>query len=851
MMLLSALARATLLLYPADFRVQFGEQILADLDDDPTHAAIKVLDLFKGAMTMCFDGFARDVVYALRRLRAAPLFLAIVVFTFALGIGANVVVFSVLNAVVLRPLPFTDPSSLAILSSQQADQPAISAVSVLDASDLESRSRLIAAIALTAPDHPTLLLHGRPSTLVGLDVTPNYLSILGIVPTLGRGLIATDGNPGVHNIIISNELWHKLFSADQNLVGRAIDLGGKPTRVVGILPPHQQAIADGLFTADFLEAMPANTIDPKERGNRVDRAIVRLASRASVAQTNAELVLISQHLQRLYPQDDAKLTFSLSSLTTSVLGAASAALLVIFAAVAGVLLIACANVGNLLAAQWASRDRELAIRRALGASLRNIAKQLLIETAVLATIGATLGVALAYAGLHLIEPLVDDALPRASSIGIDGMSLIYAVGVVVVATLVAGLLPLITLRTDDLQTVLKSAGRGGDSSRRNTLRSALVVTEVALALALVVLSGLMIRNFVTMIGTPLGIRPSGVVLSDPVVLSQGEEFRKTRELVEMLRALPGVDSAALAFTYPLSQTIASAPYPVVGRSYPRGEQPVAVVNTVTPDYFRTLGIPLIRGRDFADNDASNSELVAIVNEAYADRYLRGTNPIGVKVRMPFLDNNPATIVGVVGTERDSLTQPASPQVYQPEAQASPPFLSTVVYAPKIAPATIGHEIQDVFAKARPLAQPPDTAPMAELVAYAGRKARFATTLLGTLAFIALLLALAGIFGVVSYSVIQRSREFGVRMALGATAGGILGEVLRRSLLTAAVGMAIGLGIAAFAVRAITDQLTSISPFDPGTFAIVAILIFFCAALASLHPAIRAIRIQPAEALRHE
>lgn len=870
MTLLATLARAALFAYPPEFRAQFGEQIVADVEHDPSHAFAQLFDLVKGAISMHVDGVARDVAYALRRLRAAPLFVALVVLTFALGIGANVAIFSVLNAVVLRPLPFSHASSLAFLRIAQAHQQPAWASSIADASDIQSRSRSIAAISSTRMHRATLLLRGKPHTLDGLDVTPNYLSMLGVEPVLGRGFVSADGAPGSKNVVISSELWHKRFNADPSLVGSTIDLGGTRARVVGILAAGQllPAATGGvdLSSQDFLEAMPA-TPSPHGRGDRSGGAIVRLAPGTSIRQANAELALVSQRLQKLYPHEDAKSVFSLSPLRTALLGAASSALWIVFAAVTGVLLVACANVGNLLSAQWSSRDRELAVRRALGASLTGIAKQLLIETAILAALGAAVGIGLAYAALRFIEPLVADALPRAASVSVDAASLAYAIGLVAIATLFAGLFPLFGVRSDDVQTALKSAGRGGDTSRRSTLRSSLVVVEVALALALVVLFGLTIRNFIATIDTPLGIRPDGVVVSDPVTLSADSSFQdlgrrngialqrsrsaKEADLLEHLRALPGVRSAALAFTVPLYPLFMSAPNPVVGRRYAPGQEPLASMNVVSPGYFDTLGIPLIRGRDFNRHDTMASAPVAIVNEAYADRYLRGTNPIGARLRSPLLDKRPATIVGVSANERDSWDRPAGAKVYQPASQAPIPFITAVVYAPGVSPGTIGHEIEGVFAKTQPLVQPPDTGTMAQLAEHESRSARFACTLLGTLALIALLLALAGIFGVVSFSVKQRTREFGIRMALGATTADVVGDVLRRSLAITAIGVTVGLGLAALCARAIAAQLTSVSPFDPLTFAAVIALIFACAALASLHPALRATRVQPAEALRYE
>jgi putative ABC transport system permease protein len=709
----------------------------------------------------------------------------------------------------------------------------------------------LTALAATTGDQSTLLLGGKPYALNGLDVTPDYCSVLGIAPQLGRAFIPADGQPGVRSLAISDKLWRERFGADPRVLGRAVSLGGKPWRIVGVLAPKQLLIDPNvpqLSEEDFLAAVSPRGV-PADRGDRTAGAVGRLAPGATLGQANAEFSMISRRLQRLYPTTNSKVTFSLVSLTALVLGPASSQLWILFAGVAGVLVIACANVGNLLAARWSSRDRELAVRRALGASSQNLTGQLLVETGLLATLGAALGVALAYATLRVMAPMFPSDLPRASSIAIDAPSLSYALGVVVVATLLAGLSPLLSLRAGGLQSVLKSAGWGGDASRGNRLRSALVVIEIALALALVVTSGLMVRSFNALVHTPLGIRSEGVVVSKGL---QVPSFAVTRDLLQHLQALPGAKIAALSLTYSLGDVALESFTRVIGRSYPPGGGPLARVNVVTPDYFRAFGITLVRGRAFTAADTATSQRVTIVNQMFVDKYLNGTSPIGARLALP-PDYKTGTIVGVASNERFALTRPQEPEFYEPVEQAgdAQPYEGAIVYAPGVAPATIGREIQRAFAAAIPLEQPPDTFTMAQRLAQATAQARFTTTLLGVLAAIALLLALAGIFGVVSFSVTQRSREFGVRIALGATSRAIVADVLRRAFVTTAAGIAGGLILAAFAAHAIASQLNAVSPFDLPTFAGVAVLIAGCSLLASLYPAWRAMRVEPAEVLHYE
>ncbi|MGZ3509825.1 MAG: ABC transporter permease [Vulcanimicrobiaceae bacterium] len=854
---LGVLARVALYVYPREFRMQFGDAILADVAADPSHAAAQLHDLLKGGIAMRLDTLFRDLSYAQRRLRSAPLFITIVILTFALGIGANVAVFSVLNAVVLRPLPFTDPSRLVILQVHDPHGDVFPNPSVTDASDIRLQARTLATIAAVAGHQPTLLVDGHPFALDGLDVMPEYFTMLGVEPQLGRLLIPADSRPGVHNVVISDELWHKRWGANQNVLGRTISLDGKAFTVVGILRPGQLLAIPGgesVGSTDFLGALP-ETGAAQGRGARVSSALARLAPGVTLGQANADLSLVSGRLQRLYPRTDAKWSFSVESLSAAVLGPAASALWIIFAAVVGILLIACANVGNMLGARWSSRDRELAVRRALGASSQRIAGQLFVETSVLAFFGAVFGVALAYIALRSMSGLVSAALPRASSVNIDGTSLLYALLAVVVATLLAGVSPVLSLGTNDLQSVLKSAGRGGDSSRGHRLRSGLVVLEIALALALVVVSGLMVRSFAELVHTPLGIRPDGVVVSAPVAVpaqydTPSAAAMMQRELLRRLRALPGVDAAALTLMYPLGDIGMEGDTRIAGRTYPPGGAPIAWANDVSPDYFRALGIPIVHGRALTDSDTTGSAPVVIVNETFVKQFLNGENPLGTRISMP-PKGRWGTIVGVVGDERQGLTTPPAPEFYAPILQVPQPYISIVLHSSSVAPAAIGHEVRKTFATMMPLVPPPDTFTIAQRVENATAPTRFATMMLGMLALIALLLACAGVFGVMSFSVTQRLREFGIRIALGASARDIVIDVLRRTLFTTAVGVAAGLAIAAVAARAISSQLNSVSPFDPATFAIVIALIFASSVLASLHPAVRATRVEPVAALRYE
>jgi predicted permease len=854
------LLRLALLLSPREFRQYYGSQIEAATQDELRFS--DVLDLAVTGLQLRFDDFARDVAYALRRLKQAPLFVTIVVLTFALGIGANVAVFSALNAVVLKPLPFKDPAGIVVIfDGVRGGRQVPDNLSLSDPLDMRAVPALTATAALGS-DGGTMLAGGRPFAIGGLDVIPDYFAILGIEPELGRVLVSADAAPGVHNIVISDRVWRADFAADPSTIGEMVRVNDVPERIVGVLKPQQWALdpAASLDPQDYYAALPERATTD-DRGRRYFAGFARLAPGATIAQANGELALLSARLDKQYPKDDRNHILSVVPVRSALLGRSASILWIVFAAVVGILLIACANVGNMLLARWSTRDRELAVRRALGASARRVGGQLLVEAALLALAGAVAGVALAYAGLLVLSHLPASALPRASTIGIDGLSLLYAAAIVVAATLLAGISPMLSLGNPDLQTVLKSAGRGGDASSRHRLRSALVVLEISLALALVVVSGLTVRRFVELVNTPLGIRSEGVVASALTTLPEKDfgtlEARAVmqRQLLADLHALPGVQSAALAVTYPLSDVTVRTSTWILGRAYPPGSEPNASANNVSPEYFRVLGIPLVHGRVFSLADTMSAAPVAIVNQAFASRYMLGMSPLGARIRGAGWNGTRwerwAQIVGVVGNERDNLVAPPYPEYYIPMAQAPAAYTSAIVYAPDTDSAVISREMKGAFAATMPAVQPPTTFTVAQLVADRTAQTRFAALLLLVLALIALALALSGIFGVVSFSVTQRTREFGVRIALGASTWQILGDVFRRTFATTAIGVAIGLAIAVLAARAIASQLGGVSPFDPLTLASVVALIFLSAALASLHPAVRATRVQPVDALRYE
>lgn len=850
-----------LLAYPADFRKVFRAQILGDVEESGARLAVAVLDIASNGLRMRIGLFANDLGYAARRLSRLPLFVGIVALTFALGIGANVAVFTVLGAVLLKPLPYRDPGQLVAFRYVNTKTSALAAdLSVPELRDFGSQGTSLQDVGGVVRDQATLTGAARPTALGGLDVTPPVFAALGVSPELGRFFTEADEAPGIHHIVISDKLWRSNFGASAEVIGKSAVLDGTSYQIVGVAPPGFSIPIpeSGLLNApDFIEVQP-DVSPPSQRGAQYIGTIARLRPGVTIAAANADLKRISGRLQRLYPVE-AALVYYLRPLNDVVFGDFKAALWTVLGAAIGILVITCANVTNMILSTASSREREFVIRSALGASSRRLGAQLLTETALLAGIGGIAGVLLAYASLAGLRPALA-AFPRAQSIAIDGWTLIYAVGVVAAATVLAGFWPMRSITRPNLSTALKAAGRASDSAASRTARSALVVIEVSLALALVALSGLMLRSYYLMTRSDIGVRESGLWVSSQITLPQlrfpalQDRTSFHQRLAAQLATLPGVESAALALNYPLSNIHFGFDFDIVGRHFAPGSEPVASLNVISPNYFTTMAIPVLRGRAFGDADTAQSLPVAIVNETFERLYAPHGNAIGMRMVTASIDKvkgGTLTVVGVVRDTRDSLTMPNRPFYFVPIAQVPMDFISLIFRSDGLSAGTLSAEVTRAVATTDPLTAPPALRSYGDIVAAATAHARSVGTLLGALASIAMLLALSGIFGVVSYSVTQRYREFGVRIALGAAARHIVFDVLGHVLAITGMGVAIGLVIAAIGGRAIASQLYSLSPFDPITLACVVALLFASAVAAAALPAIRATRVDPAVALRCE
>jgi predicted permease len=865
--LATSLLRLLLYAAPAQFRRECGRHISSDFREgllDEAHAhgplaaaafALRVYaDTLWNALYEYGAVMLRDLVFAIRSLRRSPLFAFVVIATLALAIGANATAFSILRGVVLAPLPYRDASRLIKITGTLKG--ALFAMSIPDFRDMRDHNTTLSGLAAFDDDRHTLTGHGPARTLDGVRTTANLFAVLGAQPLLGRTLVAADdrvGSPSV--VVISYRLWQSVFSGDPKVIESVARLDGDAKRIVGVMPrPFQQPndYGAGFITTDYWTALQPDS-KAYDRIDHFAEAVGRLRRGVSLARAQADLHTVFARLVARYPHDDAHIGIAVRSLQNAVLGSAAPLLFAIFGAVIGVLLVACANVANLLLSRATAREREFAVRSALGAPRRRIVAQLLTETFLFCACGGLLGFFLAYLAVSGFVALHPD-LPRASNVTLDWRSALYTLGIVALATLIAGLIPALSLSSTKVALALRSAGRGGDASGGGKTRAALVIVEIALALALLVSSGLIERSYLTLTHQPLGFSPRNVLVASGISLPQYRYKTNSSQLAfydrvaAHVRALPGIRDAAWAFTAPfMTHNTIVAAFGIVGHRSPPSETPSANVNIVGSSYFRLLGIGVLRGRAFGPQDISKAAPVLIVNEAFAQRYFG--NESALRQQLTGLGAKPATIVGIVANARNTYAAPAPSTIYGPLQQGVPP-------AAELLAKTNGHaDVSRALASAIPAAQPllpaPPVRPLESYLSDDAQRVRLSAITLLSLAFIGFMLAIAGIYAVTSYGVALRTHELGIRVALGAPAPRILRDVLARVLRTAAIGILAGVVLAAFAARALATQLYRTPALDPLTFGAVVAVIVIAAAAAALLPAERATRVDPIVALRQE
>lgn len=804
----------------------------------------------------------KDVRYGCRNLLRTPGFTAIAVITLALGIGANTAIFSVVNAVLLRPLAYNDPDRLVTVLHNGCCP--VAAANYIDWRD---QSRSFEAMGAAEYWTPNLTGNDSPEHLSALHVTQNMLPMLGIQPLLGRLFVAGEDREGSdHEVILSYRLWRRLFNRDPGVLGKTITLNGEGYRVVGVMPPAFKFAPFWAVKAEMWAPMAlGNRIH--DRGGNSLRVFARLKEGVSLAQARAEIAAITARLERQYPGTNREV--AVTPLKENVVGKIQTPLLMLLGAVGFVLLIACANVAHMLLARTADRQKEIAVRTALGAGRGRVIAQFLTENLLLAFLGAAAGLALAVAGTKALVALSPAYIPRVELVGVDTRVVLFLLGTTVLTAIVFGLAPAMHAAAGNLSDALKEGGRGdSDSAHRNRLRSFLVASEFALAFILLIGAGLMIRSFSALQSADPGFNPHNVL--SMIVSVQGtkeaEPNRRAvfyRELVQHVRRLPGVIAASGINHLPLAGDMWDRTFAIEGRPKPRpGEWPDAVYRIVMPGYFQTMQLPLRRGRAITTRDDAREPGVVVINQRAAFEYWPGEDPIGKRIAIDDEEGQPMwlTIIGITANAKESdwAAKPA-PEVYLSALQ-NHDFLgegdSHMSYITLVArtvgdPADLAPAVKQIVWSIDRNLPISDVQTMSRVVADATAQPRFEMLLLGVFAIIALVLAAVGIYGVISYSVSRRTREIGIRIALGAGRTDVLRMVVRQAIVQALAGAAIGLAGALLISRLMAKMLYGVQPTDPITFGGVAIILALAALLASCIPARRATRIEPMIALRNE
>lgn len=812
------------------------------------------------------ETLVQDVRYALRMLRKSPGFAAVTILTLALGIGANTAIFSVVDAVLLKPLPFQNPASLTMVWE---DNPAYgllhNTVAPPNFLHWEQQNHCFSVMAPFLDQPINLTGAGRPEQVDVEHVSPNFFSLLGVNPMLGRGFSQGEDQPGKSNVVVlSYGLWKSKFGGDPNVIGKTVQLGGAANTVIGVTAPDFDFyISEFSFTHERPQLWAPLQIKPAwhdwSKVGRFLRVIARLKPGLSIAQAQAQMNVISADSATRYPTYDKGWGIALVPLRDQLSGTLRPALLILLGAVGFVLLIACANISSLLLSRAAGRRREMAIRVALGASARRITRQLLTESLLLGMVGGTVGAIVAVWTTKALIHAGSASLEDLSSVTVNWRILGFAAAVTLVAALLAGLLPALMTARGEVAAALPEGGRTSSEGRKSlAARSAFVVVEISLSLVLLAGSGLLIQSFLRLTEVNPGFHISHL-LTFQITLPNSKYHQDSAraaffsQLLRKIRALPGAIFATADVAPPFTGIGAATDVAIVGEPpRPPGQSLGTDVRVIEPDYFRAMDIPLLRGRTFNDREFGQQSNVVIINRTFADKYFGGRDPLGQKIIIDMKDKNlPDEIVGVVGdVHESSLASAPEPVSYWPYPEL-PYSVMTVVVRTAIPPPSMVPAIRQTLQqidKDQPMAK---IATMDQLVSDSVASSRFTMLLLSAFAGLALLLAGIGIYGVMACSVAQRRQEIGIRLALGAQRRDILRFVLGQGARIALLGVGIGIAAAFVLTRLMTTLLYRVSASDPLTFAAVVILLSFVALLACYIPARRAMRVDPLVALRYE
>jgi putative ABC transport system permease protein len=805
----------------------------------------------RGGFTV-FSDTVRDIRHAVRQLAQSPGFTLVAVLTLALGIGATSAMFSVVNGVLLRPLPYAQPDRLVRVHEVV---PQYGRFSVAPATFLDWREQntVFSGLGAYSGDSVTLATSEGPERIESAMVTADVLEVLGVKPFLGRLFRADEDVPDTSMVVVlSYGAWQRRFGGDPGVVGRQVTINGAPATVIGVMP------SGFYFPSRQVELWRPLGLDRADasRGGHFLGAIARLKPGIEEARARAEIAGISERLAREYPDASANESAEVVALHEQVTGRIRPALLTLLAAVLVVVLIACANVANLLLVRASVRAKELAIRAALGARRGRLLVQLLTESLVLAAAGGGLGLLLACWVIGPLQRLSAGAIPRVEDVAIDWRVLAFSAAVSLATGVFFGLVPAWQASRADLQQVLREGGRSSASGGGRWLRSGLLVCEVGLSLVLLVGAALLLRSFYRLTSVDPGFQPDRALAFRVALpnVTYPEDHDRTAfydRLLTRLEQMPGIRSAGMVQTLPLRGGYVLS-FAIRGRAPARpGEEPSANYRSVSPHFFASLGVNLQRGRVFTGNDRSGSPLVAVVDQAFASRYFPNEDPIGQGIDIGNGTDGFYEIVGVVGNVRyEDLEAAPDPTMYVPFAQN--PFSTMWLVARTDGdPALLAGAARDAVRELDPALPAFSMAPLSSIVSEAVAQRRFSMLLLGLFALTALFLAAVGLYGVVAYGVSQRTQEIGLRMAMGADRTDVLRLIVGGGMRLAVVGVAAGLAVALLVARVIASMLYELTPFDPVSYAATAVVLLAVAALACFVPARRAMQVDPIVALRQE
>ena len=805
-----------------------------------------------------------DIRYGIRSLLKRPAFTSIAVLTLALGIGANTTIFSVINALILSPPLITDPDRVVAVWRTPRDKRSEGFVSYLDLQDWRARNQSFEDIAGYKPNGFNLIDNGEAERIQGMRVTANFFPLLRVRLFRGRNFQVEEEKRGSQPVtVISYEFWQSRFGGDEAALTQLITLNGKPHAIIGILPPKFE------FPLSVKDPLVWTTVAAEggnlgERGAQVLLAVGRLKPGMTIEHAQAEMATIAASLEQEYPQSNRNTTVYLVGAHDQIVGRdVRRALWLLLGAVGFILLIACTNTANLLLVRASARQKEIAIRAALGAGRWRIARQMITESVLLSLFAGGAGLLIAVWGLGAIRYYGADQLPRLEEVHINGRVLIFTLAVSVLTGLLFSLIPTLKASRPDVSEVLKSGTKAATSGQSLRLwRDSLVVSEVALSLILLIGAGLMIRSFAQLVNVPPGFDPNNVLtgrisFTSAIYEKPEERVLYINQTLERLKALPGVESVAFVAPMPFAGGNVGSDFRIDGRPKPEGgQEPVAGNRSVTTEYFQSIKIPLIKGRYFNQQDKRGGVGAAIINQTLAQRYFSNEDPIGKRIshigaNQDDGDPEQYEIVGVVGdVHHSSLTKAASPEIYLPYQQNSWTWGNFLIRT-TVEPTTLAESFRRQIRAGDKSVPVTNVRALTQAISETVTQPRFYTFLFGLFGTLGLVLTMTGVYGLISYTVSQRTQEIGIRMALGATRQNVVRMVLREGIVLAVLGAVAGLVISFLLTRVIASLLFDVKPTDLATFGLATLVLFCAALLASYLPARRATRVDPMVALRYE